>query len=46
MEEEIYGNYIKCKKAEINKIIAYRFLQESHKPEVKLARPPGNANRN
>jgi len=46
MEEEVYGNYITCKKAEINKIIAYRFLPESQKPEVKLIRPPGNANRN
>jgi hypothetical protein len=46
MEEEVWGEYTLCRKAEINKIMTYRFLPESQKPEVKLIRPPGNANRN
>ena len=39
------GSYTKCKSSEINKIVAYKFLPESVKPEVKLIRPPGNAYR-
>jgi hypothetical protein len=46
MIEEVIGDYTICKKAEINKILSYQFLPESQKPEVKLVRPPGNANRN
>lgn len=46
IKEEIEGDYTTCKTAEINKILAYRFLPESVKSEVKLTRPPGNANRN
>jgi len=45
MVEEVVGEYTICKKAEVNKIIGYRFLPESQKPEIKLLRPPGNANR-
>ncbi len=43
--EEHEGTYLECKELEVNKISAYQFLQESNKPEVKLIRPPGNANR-
>ena len=46
MSEEYHGSYEMCKQMEINKILAYRFLPESAKPEVKLIRPPGNANKN
>ncbi|MEN0004184.1 MAG: hypothetical protein AAF798_08575 [Bacteroidota bacterium] len=44
--EEFRGSYEECKAREINKIMAYRFLPQSKKPEVKLVRPPGNANKN
>jgi hypothetical protein len=44
--EEFRGSYLECKEMEINKILAYRFLPQSQKPEVKLLRPPGNANKN
>ena len=43
--EEFYGTYLECKEMEVNKIVAYRFLPQSKKPEVKLLRPPGNANK-
>ena len=43
--EEYEGSYIECKEMEINKITSYLFLPESKKPEVKLIRSPGNANR-
>ncbi len=43
--EEYRGSYEACKRMEINKIIAYRFLPQSLKLEVKLLRPPGNANK-
>lgn len=46
MVEQLVGHYTECKTAEVNKIIAYRFLPESQKLEVKLIRPPGNAYRN
>jgi len=46
LQEELEGSYTVCKTAEINKILSYRFMPESRKPEVKLTRPPGNANRN
>jgi len=46
LQEEVEGSYTMCKTSEINKILAYRFLPESRKPEVILTRPPGNANRN
>lgn len=46
MVEQVVGEYTLCKTAEVNKIVAYRFLPESQKPEVKLNRPPGNAYRN
>lgn len=39
------GSYIECKKLEVNKIVAYQFLPESFKPELKLVRPPGNTYR-
>lgn len=43
--EEVRGDYIMCKEMETKKILAYRFLPEAHKPEVRLLRPPGNANK-
>ena len=43
---EYKGSYIECKEMEINKIVSYKFLPESQKPEIRLIRPPGNANRN
>ena len=43
--EEYQGKYIECKELEVNKISSYQFLPESQKPEGKLIRPPGNANR-
>ncbi|NBC09178.1 MAG: hypothetical protein GVY26_18455 [Bacteroidetes bacterium] len=44
--EEFRGSYSECKKMEVNKILAYRFLPQSNKLEAKLIRPPGNANKN
>ncbi len=43
---ELKGDYALCKRSEVNKIIAYKFLPEAQKPEGKLIRPPGNGNRN
>lgn len=44
--DQFSGNYIECKTQEINKIVAYKFLPEAQKPEIKLIRPPGNGVRN
>jgi len=41
--EQHRGDYSSCKAQEVNKILSYRFLPESRKPEGKLIRPPGNA---
>jgi len=43
--EEYRGTYIECKEMEVNKILAYRFLPQSQKLEVKLLRPPGVYNK-
>ncbi|MEN0006076.1 MAG: hypothetical protein AAF798_18135 [Bacteroidota bacterium] len=40
------GDYTFCKRAEIRRILAYQFLPESWKLEVRLFRPPGNASKN